>query len=181
MGAQVAQHAADGVAVIVGTVLAMIDRVSAAAVRVSLEQAELTEKTLVIGQRDQAAREQRQTFQVNLRPGQLAANVAHTAPAPGPGNPLLCKVVANHAQTTVLLGQLGVLFGRFLRIEWRRNAAANVDDDALAFLVSDGERVMIVTTTAGIDESLIANMRQRRQLDGPAVVDGSLDRRVVNE
>ena len=58
MGAQVAQHAADGVAVIVGAVLAVVDGVSAAAVRVSLEQAELAEKTLVIGQRDQAAREQ---------------------------------------------------------------------------------------------------------------------------
>ena len=42
MGAQVAQHAADGVAVIVGAVLAVVDGVSAAAVRVSLEQAELT-------------------------------------------------------------------------------------------------------------------------------------------
>ena len=41
MGAQVAQHAADGVAVIVGAVLAVVDGVSAAAVRVSLEQAEL--------------------------------------------------------------------------------------------------------------------------------------------
>jgi hypothetical protein len=42
MGAQVAQHAADGVAVIVGAVLAVVDGVSAAAVGVSLEQAELT-------------------------------------------------------------------------------------------------------------------------------------------
>ena len=49
MGAQVAQHAADGVAVIVGAVLAVVDGVSAAAVRVPIEQAELTEKTLVIG------------------------------------------------------------------------------------------------------------------------------------
>ena len=134
MGAQVAQHAADGVAVIVGAVLAVVDGVSAAAVRVPLEQAELTEKTLVIGQRDQAAREQRQAFQVNLRPGQLAANVANAAPAPGSLNPFLSKVVADHVQTTVLLGQIGVLFGRFLRIERRRNAAANVDDDALASL-----------------------------------------------
>lgn len=57
MGAQVAQHAAGGVAVIVGAVFAVVDSVSAATVRVPLEQAELTEKTLVIGQRDQAARE----------------------------------------------------------------------------------------------------------------------------
>ena len=42
VGAQVAQHAADGVAVIVGAVLAVVDGVSAAAVGVSLEQAELT-------------------------------------------------------------------------------------------------------------------------------------------
>ena len=42
MGAQVAQHAADGVAVIVGAVLAVVDGVSAAAVGVSFEQAELT-------------------------------------------------------------------------------------------------------------------------------------------
>ena len=91
------------------------------------------------------------------------------------------KVVADHAQTTVLLGQLGVLFGRFLRIERRRNAAANVDDDALAVLVSDGERVVIVATAAGIDESLIENMRLRRQFDRSAVVDGGLDRGVVKE
>ena len=49
LGAQVAQHAADGVAVIVGAVLAVVDGVSAAAVRVPFQQAELTEKTLVIG------------------------------------------------------------------------------------------------------------------------------------
>ena len=42
MGAHVAQHAADGVAVIVGAVLAVVDGVSAAAVGVPLEQAELT-------------------------------------------------------------------------------------------------------------------------------------------
>ena len=57
MGAQVAHHAAGGIAVIVGAVLAVVDGVSAAAVRVPLQQAELTEKTLVVGQRDQAARE----------------------------------------------------------------------------------------------------------------------------
>ena len=42
VGAQVAQHAADGVAVIVGAVLAVVNGVSAAAVGVSFEQAELT-------------------------------------------------------------------------------------------------------------------------------------------
>ena len=96
-------------------------------------------------------------------------------------NPFLSKVIASHGPTTVLLNQLGVLFGRFLRIERRRNAAANVDDDALGLPVSDGECVMIVTTAARIDESLIENMRLRRQLYGPAVVDGGFDRRLVNE
>ena len=53
------------------------------------------------------------------------------------------------------------LFGRFLRIERRRNAAANVDDDALGLLVSDGERVMIVATAARI-QSLLPLPRVRR-------------------
>ena len=61
----------------------------------------------------------------------------------------------------VLLGELRVLFGRFLRIERRRNAAANVDDYALGLLVSDGERVVIVATAACI-QSLLPLPRVRR-------------------
>jgi hypothetical protein len=53
----------------------VIDRVLAAAVRVAFQQAQLAQQAGMIGQVDETARERRQSFEVELRLRQLAADI----------------------------------------------------------------------------------------------------------
>ena len=58
MAAQVAQHAANSVGVIIVAVAAVIHGVPAGAMGVALQQSQLAQQTWVIGQAHQATREQ---------------------------------------------------------------------------------------------------------------------------
>ena len=71
------------------------------------------------------------------------------------------------------------MLSRFLRIKRWSDAANDVDDNAVAFLMADGERVVVVTATAGVHKTAIDEARLRRQLERAAVVDGSLDGRII--
>src|SRR4029077_12990284 len=75
VAAEQLQHAADSVGMVIVTVATVIDRVFSASVDPALKQAQLSEKLGVVGQPDQASREQRGAFQVNFGLGEIARSI----------------------------------------------------------------------------------------------------------
>jgi hypothetical protein len=79
VAAEQLQHAADSVGMVIVAVATVIDRVFSASVDPALKQAQLSEKLGVVGQPDQASREQRGAFQVNFGLGEIALPIAGPA------------------------------------------------------------------------------------------------------
>lgn len=88
------EQATDRVGMIVRAAPAVIDRVLAAAVRVAFQQAQLAQQAGMIGQVDETARERRQSFEVELRLRQLAADIRDATGLPRAREPSESVIIA---------------------------------------------------------------------------------------
>ena len=84
--AEVAQHTARRIGMIVMAALGMIDRVPAGAVGVALQQPQFADQPRVIGYPYEPAGKQRHALQIDRALGQL--HVAHASFGPGAGDSL---------------------------------------------------------------------------------------------
>jgi hypothetical protein len=108
VAAEQLQHAADGVGMVIVAVATVIDRVFSASVDAALKQAQLSEKLGVVGQPDQASREQRGALQVNFGLGAIALPIGDAVFGPGGADPGRGVVISGYAVGPVILQQLGI-------------------------------------------------------------------------
>ena len=107
---------------------AMIDRIATAAMNMALQQAQLTNQLLVIGQADEAASPQRQRLQVNLGLADVARLIADAGGTPGRLNPLGPVAVTDDGANMILPAEGSEFLGDDIWIERRPGATNDIDD-----------------------------------------------------
>src|ERR1700730_17029006 len=108
----------------------MVNAILAAAMRVALEKAQLAQQASVVGDRDETARPQGQALEIELRLWPFALHVMNSAAAPSSSNPFLRIGIAIHRADAVTLQQLCEILCDLFRIEGRRYASADIDNEA---------------------------------------------------
>jgi hypothetical protein len=129
---QLAQHATTTIRVIIMLPTWVIDGILAAAMRLALQQAQLTQQRRMIRQSHQSAREQRDAFQINLALGLVALHVADAGLQPSARHPLGGIGIAVHHADTVLAAQFGVFQRDRMRVELALRASDQIEHVLLA-------------------------------------------------
>jgi hypothetical protein len=129
---QLAQHATTTIRVIIMLPTWVIDGILAAAMRLALQQAQLTQQRRMIRQSHQSAREQRDAFQINLALGLVALHVADAGLQPSARHSLGGIGIAVHHADTVLAAQFGVFQRDRTRVELALRASDQIEHVLLA-------------------------------------------------
>jgi hypothetical protein len=167
---------------IVVLVTRMHNGIFAGTMRLPLKQTKLAHEPRKVGDARNTAHEQRERFEIDLRLHLRAADILEAMRAPRSRNPVLRVVVARHLGNTIGAAKVRVFLGDDLRIVFPPSAAHGVDDEAVAVLVPDRDRIGVSPAGSGVNEGQIDDAfsrRHRRQFQRPIKVNGAIDRGVV--